>query len=851
MARPRFKTKKSTQKPNNPENLFLSLTNRAKSHGYLRGEQQEVLRNYSSLDEKIRDVALELPTGTGKTCVGLLIAEFHRRTSGKRAAYVTPTNQLASQVLAEAEKLGLKCANLIGSRHGRDKRSEGLFQAGESVAVTSIANLFNSNPIIKDCGTLVIDDAHTAEATAIGMWSVYLSRESESVAFQDAAKCLKPILSSEQYRAILNPEGESTVYLADATASQDALNRLSEVIDDVDTAEIAFPWARLRSHLNACLILASNRGITIRPLIPPTHTHEPFASASRRIYLSATFGGEGELSRGFSVKGIAPLKAEKPQTGRRFIFVPGLYLEEDETFSLISNVWKRLNKHRALLLAPSFKSLDLYNHKLDSVLEPKPQILGASDIENSTAPFLDAEKPTILGVAGRYDGLDLPDDSCRLLLLAGAPVAINSLERNWHDTWRLGPVMRRRARTRFVQALGRCVRGATDHAIVIALGSDLQDELTRPVFADHLPNDVRLELDWGKEQSKILTDSDGMSEFVEMLDGLLSDSDYRSGAEDSLQETELGEPREEVADIDQFAIEEVNFGTALWDGDYSSALDIARGIADAAGGDELAGYRAWWWQMSARCADILQNVDASLSALQSGRQVRINPGWFDHALRRRGNVDRKLDGEGDLRQAERIWNYLQGIGWKGAKFSRQATKAITYLGDTENHKVYHEGAQILGFALGAESLRPNDQGDPDVVWHWPGEFCLTIECKTEKTGKNGISKTDVQQAAGHVDWAVAKLELKGVEHAITPLIVAPEKKMSALAEPFTEGLKFLDTDRLRSFAEEVFARLGSLRNKYHGSDFANVVSAFDADVSESVLSLDKIRQRFSEELSAA
>jgi superfamily II DNA or RNA helicase len=53
----------------------------------LRGPQQDVLRKYEKY-AKAPNVAAELPTGTGKTTVGLLIAEWYRRMD-KRVAFLS------------------------------------------------------------------------------------------------------------------------------------------------------------------------------------------------------------------------------------------------------------------------------------------------------------------------------------------------------------------------------------------------------------------------------------------------------------------------------------------------------------------------------------------------------------------------------------------------------------------------------------------------------------------------------------------------------------------------------------------------------------------------------------------
>jgi Rad3-related DNA helicase len=69
----------------------------------LRPSQVRVLAGYvDHIDDQ--DVAIELPTGFGKTLVALLIADLAMER-GDTVAYLTGTNQLADQVLAQARDL--------------------------------------------------------------------------------------------------------------------------------------------------------------------------------------------------------------------------------------------------------------------------------------------------------------------------------------------------------------------------------------------------------------------------------------------------------------------------------------------------------------------------------------------------------------------------------------------------------------------------------------------------------------------------------------------------------------------------------------------------------------------------
>jgi Rad3-related DNA helicase len=81
-------------------------------------------RGYALKGTKAPDVAFELPTGTGKIAFGLLLAEWRRR-AGEKTAYLTLNDQLASQVLAEAAKLGIPVDDLRGNKYSRSAAEEG------------------------------------------------------------------------------------------------------------------------------------------------------------------------------------------------------------------------------------------------------------------------------------------------------------------------------------------------------------------------------------------------------------------------------------------------------------------------------------------------------------------------------------------------------------------------------------------------------------------------------------------------------------------------------------------------------------------------------------------------------
>lgn len=96
------KKKKTNTSYDNPEALFRDRRNRTVQG--LISHQSDILRRYQDEAFNQTNVALELPTGSGKTLVGLLIAEFRRVTKGERVLYLCPTKQLALQVCEQSER---------------------------------------------------------------------------------------------------------------------------------------------------------------------------------------------------------------------------------------------------------------------------------------------------------------------------------------------------------------------------------------------------------------------------------------------------------------------------------------------------------------------------------------------------------------------------------------------------------------------------------------------------------------------------------------------------------------------------------------------------------------------------
>lgn len=184
----------SAPRPETPEALYVGggLGRTQKAVSGLWVHQGDVLRTYAADHERTQDLAIELPTGTGKTLPGLLIAEWVRR-GGERVAFATPTVQLASQVVATAGEEGIPVVQLTGSATDWPISDQTAYESGDAIAVVTYSTIFNSHPKLLDAAVLIFDDAHSGEQFVGENYGIRVQRSDEN-AYRTILDALAPLL---------------------------------------------------------------------------------------------------------------------------------------------------------------------------------------------------------------------------------------------------------------------------------------------------------------------------------------------------------------------------------------------------------------------------------------------------------------------------------------------------------------------------------------------------------------------------------------------------------------------------------------------------------------------------------
>ena len=820
-----FKTDFGTvERPEAPESLFRDLKRSPTSNlKHLWSHQADLLREYHRAHLKTQDLALELPTGAGKTLVGLLIADFRRKKFDERVVYLCPTRQLARQVGTRAAEYGIHAHVLIGPQADYPAKHFHEYKESSATAITTYSGLFNTNPRIDDPNVIILDDAHAGENYISDLWSVEISRETLSELFNGIIDLIETVLPPSFAHRLRSddvpPWEQRDVELLPGIYLREKQSSLHDLLESsLSEGEPAwYSWQLIKDHLHACNLFISWANVLLRPVIPPTMTHPPFSRAHQRVYMSATLGSGGELERITGVKRIErlPIPAgwDKQSSGRRLMLIPELSLDSNSCFS--ATVESIQQAERALVLVPNNTLRASIKAELAS---QDIEVLSAQDIEESIEKFT-GKSNCALVLANRYDGLDLPDEACRLLVIYGLPCGTNLYESFLLTRLAATSLLRDRILTRLSQGLGRCTRSDNDYAAVFFLGSDLTEFLIKAENRGCLHPELQAELEFGVENSRDITEED----LQNLLDALLDQTEDWDEAEKAI--VSLRPLKKRTADVvaDRLRTvvsDEVAYVYALWSNDFETALEKSKSISDNLEGNETQGYRGWWYYLHGDSALMLLDAsdDGSLASVAKDSFRRAakcvsSVSWLAELSRIKVNGQPIASAdEVDLatpRAVEGIKAQLVSLGFTGQKFER-AMAAFSADINEDDADAFHRGLETLGRLLGFKSEVPNVDGAPDCVWSLGDTIHIVHEAKTKQNPENPIAKKDVQQATGHREW-VKSNRPHGPNTKIFCVMETYRNILRKDAKPHARDLYRVDPKVVREIAGNLVSMLRGIR----------------------------------------
>ncbi|NES77685.1 MULTISPECIES: DEAD/DEAH box helicase family protein [unclassified Okeania] len=892
------KTRHSTIIPETPEALFRDLRNR-KIEGLL-SHQADILREYQKEETLNKsNVALQLPTGSGKTLVGLLIGEWRRRKFREKVVYLCPTRQLVNQVVEKSiNEYGIKAKAFTGKQKEYDPRIKTEYSRGKTLAVTTYSGLFNTNSFFQDANLIILDDAHAAENYVAKFWSILIERKKHDSLFKNIVSFLRPILSESDYSIFFkeSPDISDKSWVAKIPTS-DLYEKILELIELIDgytsddscDSNMKYPWSVLRDHLFACHIYLSFNAILIRPVIPPTKTHKPFSQAKQRLYMSATLGEGGEIERLFGMENIVRLPVpegwDKQGIGRRFFFFPESSLNEESSLNLVMKMLR--STPRSLFLVPDDEQAEKVKNKIKE--QTKHQIFESKEIETSKQDFIC--KDGAVGVlANRYDGIDLPKDECRLLIVKDLQRATNIQEKFLVTRLCAAVIFNDRIITRMVQAVGRCTRSDTDYAAVVILGDELKNLLLNPDKQKFLHPELQAEIEYGIEQSEAEKEETYFAEieygieqseaekekernFLENLNIFLEHGEkwnqaeediiYHRGALEQAKLPAIEKLKETVSD-------EVKYQYCIWHRNFEEALAKCESVfsqLNQVNDEELRGYIAFWYYLAGSAA--WMGAKDGITSMESKardyfkRAAKVAPEvtWFSRLAR--------LSLEDEVPQVDpRLSKVIEGLEQRliklGTRNSTKFDKEVRAIFDNLNppikdrqnltdegrnklSKKFEDGHERLGKLLGYDSGNSTTHSAPDPWWIAGDDLCIVFEDHSEGNTETTLGSVKVREAASHPKWIRENKDTSLSQSAdIIPVLITPCAKIEPDAKPYTADVCYWNLEDFKKWATNAVSTVRELRRSFPGEENLDwrkrAIQAYqDAGIDPSSL-LEKLRQ---------
>lgn len=266
--------------------------------------QADVLDQFEAAHRKDPDLAIELPTGAGKTLIALLIAD-EAREKGERVAILTPNKVLAQQVKGQAEGLpGYQLVSFSGSKYQFDYQAVRRYEDAEAIGIMNYWVYFNSSPGVSPADLLIIDDAHLVESPLEGLFALDLPRRTFPDLYDEITGIVLQINPNLQQVRLMREDAAPPTTPPHLLAFPDLL-QAQEAIEAAITrsavpqlAETKFSWDAVQPRLRAMTILIGTRTIQIRPLIYPTQRERyrwsrKFIKPGRAPAFHATQGDNG------------------------------------------------------------------------------------------------------------------------------------------------------------------------------------------------------------------------------------------------------------------------------------------------------------------------------------------------------------------------------------------------------------------------------------------------------------------------------------------------------------------------------------------------------------------------------
>jgi len=817
---------KKADKPVDPIKLYETL-DRAHDKGPLRPAQQAVLEDWFKNHQSTRDVIVKLHTGQGKTLIGLLMLQSRLNAGQGPAAYLCPDHFLIDQTCEQAKQFGIATCKA-------DPELPDDFMSGEKILITSVHKLFNGLTKFGlkgksiNVGALLMDDAHACSDIIREACRIRIPQAEPAY---DALKTLFAEDLEQQglgtYADIANDKRDAFLpvpYWAWIAHEADVASILS---GNADRNSIKFAWPLLRDMLGACQCVISGAAVEIEPYIPPLAEFGSYWNAPHRIFMSATVTDDAFLVKGLQLAPetiISPLTYPKERwSGEKMVLLPSLIHDDLDRSRIVQGFAAPTPKRKygVVALAPGFmwtKDWEAYG----ATVATKETVATAIDRLRKEQ----YDKTVVL--ANRYDGIDLPDDTCRILIFDGKPFS-ESLVDLYEELCRPNSeaTLMRTIRT-VEQGMGRSVRGEKDYSVVVVIGADItrlvRDKNSRRFLSPQMSTQIEIGLEITEmAQQEIEAGQTAADAFNGLIRQCLSrDDSWKAFYADQMASVKPGGANERL--LRSYAAE-LSAEQAYLSGDYSGAAEKLQALLD--GGNVDREDKAWYLQAMARYLYRSNRTESQRLQIAAHKANRL-------LLKPASGVtvaQLTIVSQGRM---ERIADWVRQFG-DYAQMDIALSDILSRLVFGTKAEKFEQALDEISRALGFAGERPDKEWKegPDNLWALDNTQYILWECKSEvDVNRSEIDKRETEQmnrSSAWFDKHYAGMKVKRV-------IIHPANFVASAAA-FTHGvdvMRVADLKRLVKGIREFF-------KSFEGLNFKDLsTSHIQKVVDAHKLSVDKI-----------
>ena len=795
---------KSKLKITNPIELYNTL-DRKSIAGPLRPVQEYALNEWYNNRKDERDLIVKLHTGEGKTLIGLLMLQSALNLGEGPCIYVCPNIYLVGQVCGEAQKFGIPFCII-----DKNNTIPNEFLLGEKILITHAHKLFNGKSIFgignnfTKTGTIILDDSHACIDVLKDAFTITITKDKNESIYSRILSLFSDDLIEQgegSYFDIKAGEYETFMMVPYWAWNSKRIELLSILSEYSSINEIQFVWPLMKDKIIEYSCFVSGSKVEIAPYNINVEQFGTFSRAKRRILMSATTQEDIFFVKGldFSRDAVSSpiVYPQLRWSGEKMMLMPSS-IDENCDRDLVATKFASMKPKKIGIVAivSNTKRANYYN-KLGAKFPKNNQEL-FSVIDDLRKGNFD----NTVVINNRYDGIDLPDESCRILIMDSMPFLNNYSDRYEEKCCPNSEIINKKIAQKIEQGIGRAVRGEKDYCAILVIGSDIEKfmrgVLTRKYFSAQTQKQIEIGFEVAKmAKEEIREDDPSMKQIFSLIDQILK----RDEGWKEYYNTEMdGIIQENIENriYDRY-VEENKLEKLFSQGEYELAVERTQNFIDKFIHNDLE--KGWYLEQMARYAYMYSEEKSERlqkTAFKKNSQL-LKP--------KEGVMYSKIS----FLNENRMLRFRKNISKYDSfeEFNLHINEVIENLSFGVDAEKFESSLKKLGEFLGYVSQRPDKEirKGPDNLWCVSNKKYVFFECKSEvDDNRNAIKKSEAGQFNNHCGWF--KDEYGDLVDVLRIMII-PTRKLAHDAD-FSEkvfvmrrkGLKKLK-DNLKKFVKEI------------------------------------------------